>query len=38
MGYYDVEVYIQDVNPDNAKIYSEGWLYVGVPKDKRDPL
>ena len=38
MGYYDAEVLIQDVNPDNAKTFRENWLYIGVPRDKRAPL
>ena len=38
MGYYDAEILIQDVNPDNAKIYKEGWMYVTSPKDKKAPL
>lgn len=38
MGYHDAEVLILDVNPDNAKIFKERWLYVGIPKDKWAPL
>lgn len=38
MGYYDAEVHIQDVNPDNAKIFKEGWMYVTSLKDKKAPL
>ncbi len=38
MGYYDVEVLIQDVNPCNANIFEEGWMYVTSPKDKKAPL
>ena len=38
MGYYDAEVLIQDVNPDNAEMFRENWLYIGVPRDKRAPL
>ena len=38
MGYYDAEILIQDVNPLNANIYNEGWLYVTSLKDKRAPL
>ena len=38
MGYHDAEVLILDVNPDNAKIFKEHWLYVGIPKDKWAPL
>ena len=38
MGYHDAEVLILDVNPKNAKIFKEHWLYVGSPKDKRAPL
>ena len=38
MGYYDAEILIQDVNPLNAKIFKEGWMYVTSPKDKKAPL
>lgn len=38
MGYYDAEVHIQDVNPLNAKIFRECWIYVTSLKDKRAPL
>ena len=38
MGYYDAEILIQDVNPLNADIFSEGWMYVTSLKDKRAPL
>ena len=38
MGYHDAEVLILDVNPHNAKIFNDHWLYVGVPKDKKAPL
>ena len=38
MGYYDVEILIQDVNPLNAKIFREGWMYVTSPKDRKAPL
>ena len=38
MGYHDAEVLILDVNPHNAKIFKERWLYVGSLKDKRAPL
>ena len=38
MGYYDAEVHIQDVNPLNAEIFSECWMYVTSLKDKRAPL
>ena len=38
MGYYDAEVLIQDVNPLNAKIYEQGWVYVTALKDKAAPL
>ncbi|MXY44769.1 MAG: hypothetical protein F4Y50_12070 [Dehalococcoidia bacterium] len=38
MGYYDAEILIQDVNPLNAKIFEEGWMYVTSPKDKKAPL
>ena len=37
MGYYDAEVLVQDVNPDNAKMFFENWLYIGLPRDKRAP-
>ena len=38
MGYYDAELLIQDVNPLNAEIFKEGWMYVTSPKDKKAPL
>lgn len=38
MGYYDAEIHIQDVNPRNAKIFKEGWMYVTALKDKEAPL
>ena len=38
MGYYDAEILIQDVNPLNAEIFEEGWMYVTNPKDKKAPL
>ena len=38
MGYYDAEILIQDVNPPNAKIFEECWMYVTSLKDKRAPL
>ena len=38
MGYYDAEVFVQDVNPANADIFNEGWLYVAAPKHKKAPL
>ena len=38
MGYHDAEISVQDVNPLNAKIYNEGWMYVTSLKDKKAPL
>ena len=38
MRYHDAEVHIQDVNPLNAGIFEEGWMYVTSPKDKKAPL
>ena len=38
MGYYDVEVSIQDVNLENEAIYEECWVYVTSLKDKAAPL
>ena len=38
MGYYDAEILIQDVNPLNATIFKQGWMYVTSPKDKKAPL
>lgn len=38
MGYYDAEVLIQDVNPLNAEIFRDCWMYVTSLKDKRAPL
>lgn len=31
MGFYDVEVKVQDVDEENAKIYHEGRMYIGSP-------
>ncbi len=28
MGYYDAEIKIQDTNPDNAKVFDEGWMQL----------
>lgn len=28
MGYYDAEIKIQDTNPENAKVFQEGWLQL----------
>ena len=28
MGYYDAEIKIQDTNPDNAKVFEEGWMQL----------
>lgn len=38
MGYYDAEILIQDVNPLNAKVFKECWMYVTSLKDKKAPL
>ena len=38
MGYYDAEILIQDVDPPNAEIFKEGWMYVTSPKNKKAPL
>lgn len=38
MGYHDAEISVQDVNPLNAIIYNEGWMYVTSLKDKKAPL
>ena len=38
MGYYDAEILIQDVNPLNAEIFKEGWMYVTSLRDKKAPL
>ncbi|MDE2802494.1 MAG: hypothetical protein OXK21_06415, partial [Chloroflexota bacterium] len=38
MGYYDAEVYIQDVNYENASVFFEGWIYIDAPNNKADPL
>ena len=38
MGYYDAEILIQDVNPRNAEIFTECWMYVTSLKDKKAPL
>ena len=28
MGYYDAEIKIQDTNPDNARVFEEGWMQL----------
>jgi len=33
MGFYDVEVKVQDVDEENRKIYMEGQMYVGGPTE-----
>ena len=38
MGYYDAEILIQDVDPRNAEIFTECWMYVTSLKDKKAPL
>ena len=38
MGYSDAEIAIQDVNPENAEIFKEGWMYVTTLKNKEAPL
>ena len=38
MGYHDAEILIQDVNPYNAKIFEENWMYVANLRDKKAPL
>ena len=38
MGYYDAEILIQDVNPLNARIFEECWMYITSLKDKKAPL
>ena len=38
MGYYDAEILIQDVNPLNAGIFKDSWLYVTNLRDKKAPL
>ena len=38
MGYHDAEVHIQDVNPCNAEIYKDSWVYVTSLRDKKAPL
>ena len=38
MGYYDAEILIQDVNPRNAEIFTECWMYVTSLKNKKAPL
>ena len=34
-GHSEIEVRIQDVNPENEKIFENGWMYVGPPHAKR---
>ena len=38
MDYSDIDVRIQDVNPENEKIFENGWMYVGHSQGKRDFL
>ena len=38
MGYYDAEVLVRNVNPSNAEVFREGWMYVTTLKDKSAPL
>ena len=37
MGYYDAEIKIQDTNPDNAKVFREGWMQL-TSNRTRSPL
>ena len=37
MEYYDAEISIQDVDPENEEIFREGWMYVTVLHDKKNP-
>ena len=38
MGYYDAEILIRNVNPENAKFFEQGWVYVTAPTKNTDPL
>ena len=38
MRYYDAEVFIQDVNEENRRIFEEGWTYVCAPNAFAKPL
>lgn len=38
MNYYDAEVLVKNVNPANAEVFTEGWMYVTNLKDKSAPL
>ncbi len=38
MRYYDVEVFIQDVNQENEEIFEEGWAYVNRPHAHSAPI
>ena len=38
MSYYDAEIMVKDVNPYNAKIFEDCWMYVGSLKNKEAPL
>ncbi len=38
MGYHDAEVFVQDVNCLNERIFKEAWMYLGTSKDKKAPL
>lgn len=38
MRYYDAEVFIQDVNEENRRIFQEGWTYVCAPNAFAKPL
>ena len=38
MGYYDAEIMVKDINPYNAKIFEDCWMYVGSLRNKESPL
>ena len=38
VGYYDAEVFVQDVNCLSERIFKEAWMYLGTSKDKKAPL
>ena len=35
MGYYDAEIKIQDTNPDNARVFEEGWMQLTSYRTRR---
>ena len=38
MNFFDAEILVQDLNPENAEIFERGWVYVTHLTDKKAPL